>query len=540
MFLNRLVILWVPVQRQQRRGEVTDDQYRHAFLDAIRNEPDEDGPRMRYAAWLEEQDNDADQHLGAFIRLQTALTRTLAEDDPDSETVKDLKEGIEKGLGIYREDWEAEIRNALGDRCLEVIFDRGLPTGVKVAGMDGVLKLLESGLLSRPTNTVTRLVVEPGSMIPSISDVLAASPRLVKQLANLRELNLNYTHIGDDGALALADCPYLRNLRELDLRSNSISETGAVGLASPNLSNLRTLNLSGNQIGWLGAAAVASPHLTNLRELNLAFSGVEDIGVDHVAASPHLASLQKLNLSGNHIGNSGLRVLGHSPHLCNLRQLILHENIITEHSALVLGPSLANLKELDLSRNQIGWRGAGALASPHLANLRVLDLSGNPIGCYGALGMASEPHLANLRMLNLSDTNISFEGVQTLAVSPIFANLRVLDLSRNRLWDNSAQALTHFANLRVLKLSDTRIGNQGAAALAASPNLASLQELDLNRDYSIGPIGARALEESCYLTCEAKVSALRSMDLVHLALRVIRQSSSGQHPSDPTGPSRGL
>lgn len=79
-------------------------------------------------------------------------------------------------------------------------------------------------------------------------------------------LALEIDSSGDEGAAALASCPYLSNLTSLDLNANTIGAQGAAALAtSPPLSNLTKLELGYNDIGDEGAAALAdSPYLCEL------------------------------------------------------------------------------------------------------------------------------------------------------------------------------------------------------------------------------------------------------------------------------------
>src|SRR5262245_24000733 len=57
---------------------------RQAFLDAIVATPDDDGPRLVFADWLEEQ---GEGDRAEFIRLQCRLP-SLGEDDPERPPVE--------------------------------------------------------------------------------------------------------------------------------------------------------------------------------------------------------------------------------------------------------------------------------------------------------------------------------------------------------------------------------------------------------------------------------------------------------------------
>ena len=49
----------------------------HALLDAVRDDPDDDLPRLAYADWLMEQPSEAEQGRGEFIQLQCRLAHNV-------------------------------------------------------------------------------------------------------------------------------------------------------------------------------------------------------------------------------------------------------------------------------------------------------------------------------------------------------------------------------------------------------------------------------------------------------------------------------
>jgi uncharacterized protein (TIGR02996 family) len=146
--------------------------------------------------------------------------------------------------------------------------------------------------------------------------ILAASPRL----AGLRSLKLSGWQLGDAGARALAESPYL-NLTHLNLHQTGIGPEGAAALAaSPRLSRLRVLHLDRNLLGPKGVRAlVSSPYLGNLSHLSLGITNLGDEGVRALASSDHLENLRHLNLWGYHSpDDSPLRELANSPRLPRL------------------------------------------------------------------------------------------------------------------------------------------------------------------------------------------------------------------------------
>ena len=190
------------------------------------------------------------------------------------------------------------------------------------------------------------------------------------------------------------------------------------------------------------------------------------------------AALKELDLSRNEIGDEGACELAKMLQANTaLKELNLSGNRIGDEGACELAKMLqANtaLKELNLSRNGIGDEGACELAKMLQANtaLKELGLSGNEIGDEGACALAKmlQANTA-LKELNLSGNGIGGEGACELA-KMLQANtaLKELNLSWNGIGDEGACELAKMlqANtaLKELNLSLNRIGDDGACALA--------------------------------------------------------------------------
>ena len=86
------------------------------FLQAIINDPDDDVPRLIFADWLEEHEN---QERAEFIRLQVERVR-----DPSGDASRPtLIEGERQLLGRHQQRWLAE---AQGRGVEEVLYNSGL------------------------------------------------------------------------------------------------------------------------------------------------------------------------------------------------------------------------------------------------------------------------------------------------------------------------------------------------------------------------------------------------------------------------------
>ena len=241
------------------------------------------------------------------------------------------------------------------------------------------------------------------------------------------------------------------------------------------------------------------------RELALVSSGYSwsppDIGEAHrfylreplgtrISKLTSLIGLTYLDLRGNQIGDKGARALAA---LTGLTSLNLRVNEIGDEGARALA-ALTGLTSLNLRDNQIGAEGARALAA--LTGLTSLNLSDNQIGAEGARVLAA---LIRLTSLELTGNEIGDEGARALAV---LTGLISLDLSLNQIGPEGARALAALTGLTSLALSLNQIRSEGAGALAA---LTGLTSLDL-RGNLIGDKGAAAL---------AALTGLVSLDLAH-------------------------
>lgn len=111
----------------------------------------------------------------------------------------------------------------------------------------------------------------------------------------LRDVDLEGTQCGDDGAASIANAAALERLETLSLAACSISDEGARSLAiAPSLAHLRALDLRLNAIAAEGAAAlISSRSLAHLRQLLLYRNPIDD---DLVAGLAHLTSIMSLEM----------------------------------------------------------------------------------------------------------------------------------------------------------------------------------------------------------------------------------------------------
>uniref|UniRef100_A0A8C1XEU6 Uncharacterized protein n=1 Tax=Cyprinus carpio TaxID=7962 RepID=A0A8C1XEU6_CYPCA len=204
-------------------------------------------------------------------------------------------------------------------------------------------------------------------------------------------------------------------LEKLKLNCISITDEGCAALASMFNSNLRELDLSRNQIGDSGVTEISSllRNSQTLQILSLKNNCITEGGCHVLAAAlnSNPSNLTELDLSENKLGNPGMKII-----------LTLFENV------------QCRLEKLKLNCISITDEGCAALASVFNSNLRELDLSRNQIGDSGVTEISSLlRNSQTLQILRLSDCSISEEGYKALssALRSNPSHLIELDLTGN-------------------------------------------------------------------------------------------------------------
>ena len=237
-----------------------------ALLAAICAEPDADAPRLVYADWLQEH---GDEEQAQFIRDSIALEWLKDhEDDKRQRTVTRLNK-IEHRSGVQ---W----LSAVGVRATDVVYDRGMVTGVAYNDFDDFRE----------------------DAVP----LFARVPVL--------NLTIHKTTSTDPGT------EWLGEMAEL-----------------PHLARLRTLALSNG--GWPVSSSewerfITSPHLANLEELSVQSAGLTDDDARVFDRCEHLGNLEELYLAGNGLTAEGALAVVRSPRLPRLRRLSVSHNDIVE------------------------------------------------------------------------------------------------------------------------------------------------------------------------------------------------------------------
>ena len=268
------------------------------FLQEIVAAPDDDGPRLVYADWLEEQGDPR----GEFIRLQCELAKEPIQPSRLDPLERDF---VHDGVAELRireaellREHESEWFGPLADQCHRCMFHRGFVAYVEITA-------------ARLVQHSSQLFAEHPIRAATITEMSKIADKVAKcpQLANLNGLSIGPTQLAlgeldrllgseyfprltrfmlirnrlsDDHALLLAKSKRLDQVQELDLTGNDIRNDGATAIVSAaTLANLQSLHFNSNSIRLLGARAIAeTPFLQQLRYLDLRNNAIPRRGID--------------------------------------------------------------------------------------------------------------------------------------------------------------------------------------------------------------------------------------------------------------------
>jgi Ran GTPase-activating protein (RanGAP) involved in mRNA processing and transport len=276
----------------------------------------------------------------------------------------------------------------------------------------------------------------------------------------LQRLDLSYNFIDGDGVQLICDMMgEAVNLRYIVLTGNEITYEPCAALLATVVntgSELRVLDLSKNPLGTRGGLAVAEFLSRDdlLHELNLEDTKLEIDALIALAAVLHVSNntLRLLHVSRpslftlqeEHIMHFGLMLQMNT----GLKQVHFGMHQIHDSGVAVLVHYLVEnrtLLRLDLSSNQIGWRGAQSLAVLLQEDclLEELNLAHNRIGekeeTSGAeqLGRALQQNRSLLR-LNINDNQLCGEALVYIANGvAVNQNIQHVSLFRNQ-WNQAS------------------------------------------------------------------------------------------------------
>ncbi|MBN9117987.1 MAG: TIGR02996 domain-containing protein [Planctomycetes bacterium] len=397
---------------------------RDALYQAIMDNWEDDTPRLVYADWLDERDDEPSRVRAELIRVQCETTR--------------LRSTGQK-VPVKTEEREQELfKQVWADLCAGGVdgyfsppyrprFHRGF---IAPGEYDEENSRDRTTFLAVPLETWRLLgpVDEPGQMFLNFDHTLGErnTTRITREFQELANSPaLRYWRsirigtgwrqtIGEDNFVTLINSAHLRNVRTLEVTDQT--RTHYEEERCP-LGNRALTALAGN------------PVLSRLASIKIWWSGVDDTALKVLAKSDHLRGIRHLSLA-DHFTEKGVGALAKSPILGSVESLHLN--------APLTGRSLERL-----------------LRSPWLKNLNNLDLSGYTSGCHESDSL----HYGELGRMLDSD------GVRALANSAIVAQLRRLKIGGDvAAIDPLVKALEQRGVLEQLEL-DVAWGDEEVGAL---------------------------------------------------------------------------
>ena len=525
--------------------------HEEAFLQAIREAPDDDGPRLIFADWLEERGDPR----GAFIRVQCALER-LDPADPARADLEDEKRAL---LDRHEWEWTAPLHGVAS----EWRFRRGFVEEMTLFAAENLLTRGETLFDSFPIQKVTLRLnhehVAAVATFPLLARVrfLDVSGSVLRDrgveallaaldAGRLTGLDLRGNGLENRAVRALAASPLMRRLSSLDLSNNhALGLAGARALAQAPAAALRFLGLSNTNIGLVGLRDLLHSStlagLTSLQAASIGYYGLAGAPAADLADSPVLSQLTSLDLGG-FPGPGGLPTLLRSRALGRLTSLGLAGCQLRDDAvrALAESPHLAGLTALDLGRNGVGpagasprgvaapgrphrpvprqqrpprqgRRGDGRLAAPEATDRARPRQERHRRPRPASIGGVAEPRTADgpgpERKLRRPGKREGVGRVAATGPAHVSASERQSAGAGGRA---ALAASPHLARLTSLHLDNNDIGDEGLHALLCSPHLTRLAELSV-RTNGIGRAGADAL--SSMLADSPRWGRLRKLDL---------------------------
>jgi uncharacterized protein (TIGR02996 family) len=358
-----------------------------AFLEDIRENPEDDAVRLIYADWLEDRGGPSDSDRAEFIRVQIGA-HSLRE--------QDLAESNQRACDLLErhwDDWTAPLWRVLGRKAVSstpaLHFRRGF---------------------------LHELALDAAELL--------AHHRALFRLGPIGKLRL----MGAGGhGISLAACESLSALRELEFADyfrDPFTGPDMMALAnSPHLGRLRVLRLARNNLGDAGLYALAGAKwLSGVVALDLTDNGLSHDGVLALARTRRTFRPFWLRLARNPIGASGRGQMAGSDLVAHILGL---DNPVGRSGSLVLaGPDiLADVVGLDLGHCNLDDHHIAFLASLPLESLRELDLEGNDFGDEAARTLVRAPWMSRLRRLGLRNNAMTHAGLGLIA--PLFSRMRV-------------------------------------------------------------------------------------------------------------------
>jgi uncharacterized protein (TIGR02996 family) len=435
---------------------------RDALLQAVRDRPDDDTPRLVYADWLDEHaGGPADRARAAFIRLQIDAAR-LPAGDP---RLPDVQAHAAALQADWAADWLAPLVELEWPDCHELEFSRGFLAQLPViteffdfaAIADQLLPREPVDLLSigGPPAQLTEAAGHPGVGLvgqlslsvrvegregyePGDGDAAVEAAARVSRRVPLRFLAVTRAGLTDRAARAIATAPAFAGLRDLVLQDVLFTADGLTAFRGATFApGVRRVEVEQRPWRWGPAdrgaevaGAFAAGGYAALERLKLVGYLLGDAGLLALTASPVARRLTSFHLAGDqNLEGPGVFALLDRRRWPRLKSLWLMPIHLAEAdlARLVSADGLAGLERFMVFMQHATPDTAARLAAnPHASGLTELGLTGPGLGDGGARVLMRSPHLSGLRSLTLNGPNLGEETMLGLADPATLPGLRVL------------------------------------------------------------------------------------------------------------------
>jgi uncharacterized protein (TIGR02996 family) len=219
------------------------------LMQAILDSPEDDAPRLQYAACLDATEQGERAEL---IRVQIELARLEEAAAPDADPTAQEDRLYARAEELLAEHaWHLSLPDIPGidwGGGPHYGFERGFMCRLSVADADAFCTQLGRAFEVAPITEVTFSGASDADLA-----AIVASPHL----SRLTGLRITFGEVGDKGAVAVALCPCATRLRSLTFFCCKVGPAGAAALAqSPHLAGLRELALNTCPLGSEGARAI--------------------------------------------------------------------------------------------------------------------------------------------------------------------------------------------------------------------------------------------------------------------------------------------
>ncbi|HYH63186.1 MAG TPA: TIGR02996 domain-containing protein [Urbifossiella sp.] len=437
---------------------------REALMRAIRDNPDDDTPRLVYADWLDDHARGpADRARARFIRLQCDAER-LPEADPRRAAAQRQAADLQADHG---RDWLAALADLGWPEPEELTFSRGFVADLPVlthefdfaAVADGFLRWehVDGVTLAGPPARVTAAAAHPGlGLVGSVcvngradgdgfpagaGDATVAALAAVPRVTPLRTFLATHAGLTDAALALLTTAPAFRDLHRLTLERVEVTPDGLTRFRGAGFARgLRHVSVDQRPFAWPPAdrgrevaAAFAAGGYDSLTTLCLAGHALGDDGLLTLTASSLARRLTHFRLQGDrNLVGPGVAALFDRARWPALTVLDLMPVHVAEAdlAPLVSSDRFATLDKFSVFLMDGTPDSAARLAAnPHVARLRTLELTGGRLGDAGARALLGSPHLSGLRRLGLNGPGISDDTLRALADPATLPGLRELSLT---------------------------------------------------------------------------------------------------------------